>query len=411
MKEILEISNDHDSLVGTIKLTSSKSESNRVLIIKSLCKNDFEIKNISNSDDSITMQYILREKDKTIFDVGNAGTVMRFLTAFFSIQENRKVVLTGSKRMKERPLFPLIKALRELGAEILCTEKEGFPPIEIKGKKLFGNEISIAAGISSQYITALILIAPMLENGLKINLEGKLASKPYIEMTLKIMNYFGIDYTWKENSIEIKKSDYKEKDFTVEGDWSSASYLYALAIFSKELELTIYGLRENSFQGDSVIAELSQKYFGVKTEYFDGGVKLTKEGNICNKFEYDFSDCPDIAQTLAVICAGLGIEANLTGLESLKIKETDRILALAKELTKLGVIVSFTDNRLHIESNTNRLNLDNVLINTYDDHRMALSFSTLSLLDYKVQIEDPKVVSKSYPNYFKDLKLLGFNLK
>lgn len=410
MKELLKISKDHDSLIGSIKLTSSKSESNRVLIIKALCKNDFEIKNISNSDDSITMQYILREKERTIFDVGNAGTVMRFLTAYFAIQENRKVVLTGSKRMKERPLHHLIKALRGLGAEILCTEKEGFPPIEIKGKRLFGNEISIDAGISSQYITALILIAPMLENGLKITLEGKLASKPYIEMTLKIMSYFGIDYIFKDNLIEIKKGEYKSKDFTVEGDWSSASYLYALAIFAKNLDLTIYGLRKDSFQGDSVIADLSQKYFGIKTEYIESGVRLTKEGNICNKFEYDFSDCPDIAQTLAVICAGLGLEASLTGLESLKIKETDRILALANELTKLGVKVSFTEHSINISSNKNKLKTNGNIINTYDDHRMALAFSTLSMLNYEVVIEEPKVVSKSYPTYFKDLNSLGFTL-
>jgi 3-phosphoshikimate 1-carboxyvinyltransferase len=409
MTEQVRISKDHKNLIGNIKLTCSKSESNRALIIQALCKQPFEIKNLSNSDDSRTMQYILREHEKTIFDVGNAGTVMRFLTAFFSIQENRKIVLTGSKRMKERPLYPLINALRELGAEILCVEKEGFPPIEIKGKKLKGNEITIDAGISSQYITALMMIAPLLENGLKINLNGKLASRPYLEMTLKIMSYFGIEHIWGDGFIQILKGDYKPKSFTVEGDWSSASYLYALAIFSKQLDLNVIGLRKESFQGDSVIADLSQKYFGVNTEYLDNSISLTKKGNICESFEYDFSDCPDIAQTVAVICAGLGIKAKLYGLESLKIKETDRIIALANELTKIGVNVYYTDDSLFISS-SNKLDTSNKLINTYDDHRMALSFSTLAMLDYEINIENPKVVSKSYPNYFDDLSSLGFKI-
>jgi 3-phosphoshikimate 1-carboxyvinyltransferase len=390
-----------------INLTSSKSESNRLLIIKALSKNKVIIDNLSDSDDTKTLTELLNlieNPDIKILDTGAAGTTFRFLVSYLSIKTRTTKTLTGSERMKERPIKDLVDALRNLGAEINYLDKEGYPPLKITGKELINNEIDISGSISSQYITSLMLIAPYLKNGLTINIKDKISSKPYIDMTLKILNYFDIKAYWKDNSIIIHHGEYISKKYMVEGDWSSASYLYEILAFSKNSEITINGLRKNSLQGDSVISEIMQN-FGIETTFKENSVSIKNTGRIVDYFEYDFSNCPDIAQTIAVTCAGLGIHAKLSGLESLKVKETDRVQALINELTKLGINIFESDtNTLEINSGNIK---ENVLINTYKDHRMAMAFTPLSLICNSIMIEDPKVVAKSYPNFWKDIKELG----
>ncbi|MFN8674001.1 MAG: 3-phosphoshikimate 1-carboxyvinyltransferase [Candidatus Sericytochromatia bacterium] len=405
---ILEIQKDKKELIGEINLVSSKSECNRALIIQSLCKGDIGIQNISFSDDSMLLIELLGS-DKKILDVKNAGTVMRFLTAFFAIK-NKEKILTGSSRMKERPIKELVDTLIKLGAYIKYEGKEGFPPIHIKKAKpkIQGGEVSIKGNISSQYITALLLIAPLLEKGLILNIEGEITSKPYIDMTLKLMSEFGIKYQFENSKIIIDPQEYQENDFTVESDWSSASYWYALAALSDKVDLIIPFLKKDSLQGDSVVAKIMED-FGVRTEYLDNKIRLSKTNNKIEYFNYDFKKCPDLAQTFAFLCAALKIEAKLTGLATLRIKETDRIKALANEITKLGTKVIEGEDYLEIYSNENNLNLNNTF-SSYEDHRMVLSASMLSMLGV-VNISDYKCISKSYPNFLEDLKSVYFNIK
>lgn len=403
--EIQVLENLKKDVLGKINLTYSKSETNRVLIIQALCNKAFAIENISDSQDTKTLEKLLNTSE-TLLDVGNAGTTMRFLTAYLASKEGSKVTLTGSSRMKERPIGILVEALKKLGAEITYLEKDGYPPLEIIGKKLTIDEIDLDSSISSQFITALLLIAPTLEKGLKINLIGKISSKPYIDMTLRIMKYFGITCYWEYKTIIVEKANYIPKNYVIEGDWSSASYWYAFAVFANKAELFIKGLKKDSLQGDAVIADIMSASFGIKTEFLTDGIRIYKDGNICTHFEYDFSDCPDIAQTVAVVCAGLNISANLTGLESLKIKETDRIEALKKELSKFNFDITCNDNSLQIKT-INNLNYHlEVTIETYDDHRMALAFSPLAMIFKKITINDSEVIKKSYPNFWNDLSLI-----
>jgi 3-phosphoshikimate 1-carboxyvinyltransferase len=320
------------TLKGSIQLPGSKSITNRVLIIKALCEDDFALTNFSQSEDSVTLLQLINSTEQ-VLDAKDGGTTLRFLTAFLAIHEG-DVTLTGSERMQQRPIGPLVDALRQLGAEIEYKSKEGFPPIFIKGKMITGNKIEIDAGVSSQFISALLLIAPMLKNGLII--KGDIVSKPYIDLTLQIMKHFGISYEWTQSVISIPQQRYIAKDFKVESDWSAASYYYAMAALCDDVDLKIYGLNKLSFQGDAVIVKIMDK-FGVQTSYIENGIRLTKNENSVKNFEYDFKQCPDLAQTMIFVCAALGIPAQITGLNNLKLKETDRIKAVKTELARIGI--------------------------------------------------------------------------
>lgn len=341
-------------------------------------------------------------------EVHHAGTAMRFLTAYFAIQENNEVVLTGSTRMKERPIKILVEALQQLGADISYEEKEGYPPLRIKGKKLAINRVSLPANVSSQYISALLLIAPKLENGLEINLTGEITSQSYIKMTLDLLNEIGIKTSSAGNTIVVEhKASIENQQFTIESDWSSASYFYSIIALSEiGSKITLSSFKESSFQGDSVLVEI-YNHFGVETEFENDSIvlKKVKETSVSN-VQLDLNSSPDLAQTIAVTCFGLGVECHLTGLHTLKIKETDRLEALKNELVKLGAVVSLTENSISVEpSSTIR---ENVSITTYQDHRMAMAFATLAV-KIPLVIEDAEVVSKSYPAFWKDLTTIGIS--
>ena len=395
---------------SAIAITGSKSETNRLLLLQALYPN-LILENTSNSDDSEVMTKALQSSD-TIIDIHHAGTAMRFLTAYFSIQENREVVLTGSTRMKERPIKILVNALRQLGAEITYEENEGFPPIRIKGKKVTKSKVSLSANVSSQYISALLLIAPKLENGLELALEGEITSVPYIKMTLSLLNDIGVETVFASNKIIVKPQtiNHKPQTLSVESDWSSASYFYSIAALSEiGTEITLSSYKKSSLQGDSVLADI-YKNFGVETIFNDNkSITISK----INKYNlqpptYNLNNSPDIAQTIAVTCFGLGIGCHLTGLHTLKIKETDRLLALKNELEKLGAQVSITDESLTLKISS-EINED-IRIKTYQDHRMAMAFAPLALKT-DIIIEEAEVVSKSYPTFWEDLKSIGFQIE
>ena len=395
------------NIFGTIKLNGSKSISNRLLIIDALCNNKIKYSNLSNADDTVYLSNILQDKSN-LLDAGAGGTTYRFLTAFLATQEGREVVLTGSERMQQRPIKILVDALKQLGADISYEKNEGFPPLRIKGKKLKGGKLTLPANISSQYITALLLIAPTLEEGLKINLEGTIVSIPYIEMTLKMMNYFGIqtEFSIENKFIKVISGTYQPKDFFVEGDWSAASYYYSIAILAKEAELKLIGLTNEKIQGDSVIADIAEQ-FGIETQYDNQTITITKKAasSLPDFFKYDFLKCPDLAQTVVVFCAALTIDAEFNGLQTLRIKETDRIQALNDELFNLG-LAELT------ETNSNTWKLQNCIpqvynnyaVQTYEDHRMAMAFAPLALILNSIKIDEPEVVSKSYPKFWEDLE-------
>ena len=399
-----------------IKITGSKSETNRLLLLQALYPN-LILENTSNSDDSEVMQKALTNThhpspNTQTIDVHHAGTAMRFLTAFFAIQEGKDVVLTGSSRMKERPIKILVDALIQLGAEIAYQENEGFPPIKIKGRKIIQNRVSLPANVSSQYISALLLIAPKLENGLELSLEGEITSVPYIKMTLALLNQIGVRATFEDNIIKVTHhpSPITHHPIIVESDWSSASYWYSIVALSViGTQVTLYSYKENSLQGDSNLVKIYQD-FGVETIFNkDNSIAITKTQNHqLSIVNYQLNNCPDIAQTIAVTCFGLGMGCHLTGLHTLKIKETDRLEALKIELTKLGAKISVTNDGLTLE-NSNSIN-ENIAIATYQDHRMAMAFAPLAL-KVPIQINNAEVVSKSYPDFWNDLKKVGFLIK
>jgi 3-phosphoshikimate 1-carboxyvinyltransferase len=349
-------------------------------------------------------------RNPKLIDVHHAGTAMRFLTAFFAIQEEKEVVLTGSSRMKERPIKILVEALQQLGAEINYEEKEGFPPIKIKGKKLTQNKVSLPANVSSQYISALLLIAPKLENGLELTLEGEITSIPYIKMTLALLNEIGVETSFIENIITVKPQfTIHNSQFTIESDWSSASYFYSIVALSEiGTEITLSSYKQNSLQGDSILPEI-YKDFGVETIFNNDNSITISKSKIKNQKSLilNLQSSPDIAQTIAVTCFGLGIECHLTGLHTLKIKETDRLEALKTELSKLGANISVTNDSLTLESSSKIL--EKITIKTYQDHRMAMAFAPLAIKTSLI-IEDAEVVSKSYPTFWKDLKSIGFKI-
>jgi 3-phosphoshikimate 1-carboxyvinyltransferase len=397
-----------------VTITGSKSETNRLLLLQALCPN-LTIDNISNSDDSEVMQKALKELDNSNFTVNvhHAGTAMRFLTAFFAIQEGIELVLTGSSRMKERPIKILVEALQQLGAEISYLENEGFPPIKIKGRKLTQNKVSLPANVSSQYISALLLIAPKLENGLELTLEGEITSIPYIKMTLALLNEIGVETSFIGNKISVCHAELVEaSQLTVESDWSSASYWYSIIALSEiGTQITLSHYKKNSLQGDAVLAEIYQD-FGVTTVFNENNtITITKiNNNFKNQksLTYNLQSSPDIAQTIAVTCFGLEIGCNLYGLHTLKIKETDRLEAIKTELTKLGADISVTNESLHLKPSSQILK--KIAIKTYQDHRMAMAFAPLALRTPLI-IEDAEVVSKSYPDFWNDLRTVGFQIE
>jgi len=392
---------------SSIQITGSKSESNRLLLLQALYP-EFKLENVSNSDDSNLMTNALSSKSE-IIDIHHAGTAMRFLTAYFSIQEGRETILTGSKRMKERPIKILVEALQELGAQISYKENEGYPPIKITGKKLTKHKVSLKANVSSQYISALLLIASKLENGLELTLEGEITSIPYINMTLSLLDEIGVESSFIGNIIIVKPNTttLKPKTFTVESDWSSASYYFSIAALSEVgTEINLSSYKENSLQGDSALVSI-YKHFGVSASFSENKLTLKKEKSNLEPLSLDLKNAPDIAQTIAVTCFALGISCDLIGLHTLKIKETDRLVALKIELEKLGGSVEITDKSLHLSA-SKRIN-SMVSIATYNDHRMAMAFAPLALKT-SIIIEDAMVVSKSYPTFWEDLKSIGFKI-
>ncbi|MGB4398768.1 MAG: 3-phosphoshikimate 1-carboxyvinyltransferase [Daejeonella sp.] len=442
----IKISASKKKLSGTIHLTGSKSESNRALIMQALSKGAVAVKNVSEAADTVTLLGILqpdtkqeteRGKLKTeaneqgtesgklktetieknsnlksqisnLINIGPAGTAMRFLTAYYTLQDG-VVILTGSARMKQRPIGILVDALRKLGAEIEYTEKEGYPPLKIRGPLNQNSEkVSIKGDISSQYISSLLLAAPLLEKGLELIIEGELTSKPYVEMTLAMLSQAGIKYSWDENTIRIPNQPYSKSTISVEPDWSAASYWYAIAALADEAELFLPGLNGYSLQGDSKITEIMAN-FGITSQFKDGGVFLKKEAKKLERKIFDFKECPDLAQTVIVVCAALGHDATFTGLETLKIKETDRVNALQVELAKIGVNLIEKNQTYKLDCSGRDLK-KTISINTYDDHRMAMAFAPLALVLNEMEIEDHLVVEKSYPHFWKDLESIGYEV-
>ena len=400
----LRLRHQSGNLDGKIQITGSKSESNRMLLLRALFPH-IELDNLSNSDDTAAMKSGL-ESDNDLVDIGHAGTSMRFLTAYYSTLENQKKTLTGSSRMQERPIGILVDALRQLGADIIYLKNEGYPPLLIKGKRLTASEVSLSANISSQFITALMLIAPSLPYGLCLQLEGKITSVPYIEMTLSLLHQIGVKATFSGQHIQVfPKKDITQATHAVESDWSSASYYFSMIALSKDADITLSTYKENSLQGDKVLMDIYEP-LGVNSIIKNNTLYLQKQALGSKPIQLDLSDAPDIAQTIAVTCYGLGVACDLTGLHTLKIKETDRLVALQKELTKLGAIIEVTDKSLHLRKRTNPIH-PNVLVETYHDHRMAMAFAPLALL-VPIRIQDVDVVSKSYPGFWKDLGRLGF---
>jgi 3-phosphoshikimate 1-carboxyvinyltransferase len=395
-------------LHANIKITGSKSESNRSLLLAALYQG-IAIKNLSNSDDAQVMQQGL-QKDSGIVDIHHAGTAMRFLTGYFASQEGKEVILTGSKRMTERPIKILVDALRDLGATISYANEEGYPPIKISGKFLIKDKVSLPANVSSQYISSLLLIAPSLKNGLELELVGKITSVPYIKMTLSLLDELEIPNSFNGNLIKVAaKPSVLPTTLVVESDWSSASYYYSIvAMAAVGSQITLSAYKSNSLQGDSVLSKIYMR-FGVTTSFGENSVTLRKSEEPKNiTVEFDLANAPDIAQTIAVTVFGLGMGCHLTGLHTLKIKETDRLEALHTELSKLGSDISVTDKSLTINPTTSIVS--NVAIDTYNDHRMAMAFAPLALKK-SIIINEAGVVSKSYPDFWEDLKSLQFSIK
>lgn len=396
---------------STIQLPSSKSICNRALILHALANGSSPIGNLSDCDDTRVMIEAMAHRERTI-DIMAAGTAMRFLTAFFAIQPDEEHILTGTERMQQRPIRILVEALRTLGADIEYMHQEGFPPILIKGRKLTCQEVTLPGNVSSQYISALLMIAPMLPKGLTLKLSGEIISKPYIRLTLKLMRDFGANVQWDEKSpcIHIDHSPYRDIPYIVESDWSAASYWYEIAALSSQASIRLPGLLPQSYQGDSAVAELFEQ-LGVKTTFDEQGAKLEKTTCNLQRMEYNFVNQPDLAQTFVVTCTQLGIPFRFEGLQSLKIKETDRMAALITELGKLGYLLKEENDSVLSWNGERTAILSTPAIDTYEDHRMAMAFAPICMKRTDIIINNPHVVSKSYPHYWEDLKLAGFEIK
>ena len=397
-----------------ILISGSKSETNRLLLLHAQFP-EITLQNASNSDDSEVIIRALCDaaKQKTdngqplLIDIHHAGTAMRFLTAYFATVSNTEVILTGSKRMQQRPIKILVDALREMGATIHYENVEGYPPLKIIGTKILENKATLNADVSSQYISALLLVAPSLCNGLTLNLKGAITSLPYIQMTLALLSEIGVHSSFSNNTIVIKPRTYNLQPTTVlvESDWSSASYFYSIVALSPiGTSITLSSFKENSLQGDSELANLYQ-HFGVGTKFIDNSIIIEKLKVTDDIISFDLNQTPDLAQTIAVTAFGLGCECYLSGLHTLKIKETDRLLALQNELTKLGATVEISSNTIKIFPS--EITASDIYVNTYDDHRMAMAFAPLALKTSLI-IRNAEVVSKSYPSFWEDLKSIGF---
>ncbi len=415
---ILQLQRPAAPLSGAITLSGSKSISNRVLIIRALCSQFFPIYGLANAKDTVLMQNLLASNDN-VLDAGAAGTTYRFLTALLATREGVQI-LTGTERMKQRPIKLLVEALRSLGADIQYLENEGYPPLRIGPPHAIGtiNELCIPADTSSQYISALLLIAPTLPQGLTLHLDGHIVSRPYIEMTLRLMAYFGVHHSWSGNMITVSPQAYRPRKFVVEADWSAASYYYAMAALSDVADLQLEGLHAGSLQGDAVLVEM-MRHFGVETTFNGKKAHITKALNcpVPVLFEWDFLSCPDLAQTMAVVCAGLGVKGIFSGLETLRIKETDRIAALRSELQKIGVSLIEIPQRMSSKSGKQFFLIEGKassptlpVFDTYEDHRMAMAFAPIAI-QFPIAIREPNVVEKSYPKFWEDLQKLGFMLR
>ena len=401
MKQYKLIYNEGGNLSAEAGLPASKSIANRALVIAALCGADKNLNNLSDCDDT---QAVIRALSSASEEknIGAAGTAMRFLTAYYAIS-SESVVMTGTERMKNRPISILVDALRTLGADIEYVEKEGYPPLKINGKKLQGGELHVKGDVSSQYLSAILMIAPYTANGIKLVIEGDLVSRPYLQMTLSLMEEFGISYTWHNNVIEIAASEYKPIEFTVENDWSAASYWYSVVGLSENKSVKLRYLLPDSLQGDSQLVEL-YKPLGVETQFVDGGLVLTKNSEIVLPKIYDISlkEQPDLAQTLIVSCLLMNVPFKFSGLENLKIKETDRIAALITECEKLGYIIKEVASGTLAWDGEKCAPVNEIIINTYEDHRMAMAFAPAVMHFGTITINEPDVVTKSYPSFWKE---------
>ncbi|MCP9611587.1 3-phosphoshikimate 1-carboxyvinyltransferase [Coprobacter tertius] len=391
----------------TINLPASKSISNRALILNALSYSSYPVENLSDCDDTRVMIDAF-ESNNNKFDIHAAGTAMRFMTAFLS-KIVGEWVITGSDRMKQRPIGLLVDALRSLGARIEYLEKDGYPPLKIYGSALKGGSLTLNGNVSSQYISALLMVAPYMEEGLDLTLAGNIISRPYIGMTLKMMKVYGVDAVWNDHMIRVRPGEYRPVRFTVESDWSAASYWCEIASLIPDAEVILTGLQKDSVQGDSRIASFF-KELGISTQYVSDGVKLFHNGKLAKGLNFDLSDQPDLAQTLVVTCVLKGVHFRFSGLQSLKIKETDRIEALKVELHKLGFVIKDINGSVLVWNGERCEPHYSLGIDTYDDHRMAMAFAPASILVNPLMINHPQVVSKSYPGYWNDLKKSGFTI-
>jgi 3-phosphoshikimate 1-carboxyvinyltransferase len=396
--------------IPLIKLPGSKSISNRLLMIKAIGKLDFTIENLSDSDDTNVLAKALNEikEERPEINIGDAGTDMRFLCSYLSTLENKTFILTGSDRMKERPIKELVDSLKSIGAQISYMENEGYPPIMIHGKKLTADDITIKANVSSQFISSILLIAPLFENGCSLKLVGEIVSAPYIHTTMHLMREFGIEVVWTHDTIRVRSGKYRSpsNSFYNEGDWSAASYFYSGLLASNYDKLELEGLQKESIQGDSKVKDMFE-IFGIQTSFTGNNAILAKRESLFQNFAQDFTTCPDLAQTMAVACYIKCVTADLMGLKTLRIKETDRLQALVNELKKIGASVHASENALHLRGFAHDIFQADILISTYNDHRMAMSFAPLKFDFPNMIIENKEVVSKSFPKFWEEFAKLS----
>jgi len=409
----LILTHPSQEIKGTVQLTGSKSESNRALIIQALSKGTVKVENLSEAADTVTLKAALVKAQDTstdlkTIDIGPAGTAMRFLTSYLNLIKGN-FVLTGTERMQQRPIGILVDALKDLGADIHYENKSGYPPIKIEGGMIQGKDkISIQGNISSQYISSLLLIASSLKKGLTLDIQGELTSRPYVTMTLEMLKECGIAYDFNQNSIHIAKQPFQESVIYVEPDWSAASYWYSIVALSKNGHIVLPGLKQHSLQGDMEIVEI-MTHFGVESSFESDGLHLKKVALNSDKTLFDFKECPDLAQTVVVVASALKKDVSFTGLETLKIKETDRILALQTEIAKFVAELIADGETYHLKTE-NVSDPRNLTISTYEDHRMAMAFAPLALVFQQVIIEEPEVVEKSYPMFWDHLQQQGFSI-
>ncbi|MEI6767292.1 MAG: 3-phosphoshikimate 1-carboxyvinyltransferase [Bacteroidota bacterium] len=394
------------SIRGTVKLPYSKSISNRLLMLRELCKHSFHIINLSDAADTVLLAQLLSKyKTTSVLDAANAGTVLRFMTALLAVSEG-EWELTGSARMLQRPIAPLVDALKLLGAHIDYNGAIGFPPIKISGKKIDGGSVEIDAGSSSQFVSALLLIAPFLPSGMVLNLKGSSASAPYIDMTIALLRQFNVTVEVSDSAIHVQPGCNAPEIISVEPDWSSASYWYCAAALSPDAEIQLPGLSLKSTQGDCILAS-AYSHFGVETLENAHGITLRKSLPVSAGFSFDFSNCPDLFPAIAVSCAALGVEARLSGLKNLRIKESDRVEAVSEGLEKCGAHIAITGNHEMMIYNDTIMSTEDVLIRSYDDHRIAMAFAQLVWLSGNISIDDISVCTKSYPGFVKDMETMG----